>query len=136
LSTDPSDVTALTPGHFLVGGPMVSLPELDFGTTPTNRLSHWQQLQQLFQQIWRKWSVEYLYTLQQRTKWNKHQNNLQVGDLVLMHEVTPPFQWPLARVTQIYPGTDGIVRVVQVKTSRGFFKRPVVKLYPLPILTD
>lgn len=135
LSTDPSDVTALTPGHFLVGGPMVSLSELDFGTTSSNRLTHWQQVQQFFQKIWHKWSVQYLRTLQQRTKWDKHQTNLQVGDLVLMHECSPPFQWPLARVTQVYPGTDGVVRVAQVKTKSGLFKRPVVKLYPLPIMT-
>ena len=41
---------------------------------------------------------------------------------------TVPAFWPLAKVTQTYPGKDGLVRVVDVKTSKGIYKRPVTKV--------
>ncbi|KAL3287392.1 hypothetical protein HHI36_001865, partial [Cryptolaemus montrouzieri] len=37
-------------------------------------------------------------------------------------------QWELGLVVKFYPGPDGIVRVVQVKTNRS-----VKKLAPLPV---
>lgn len=135
LSNDPTDFSALTPGHFLVGGPMVSLPEQDFTTIPPNRLKHWQLVKKFHQHIWQRWSSEYLHTLHQRNKWNTRQDNLKVGDLVFIHMPSPPLQWPLARVTAVYPGNDGIVRVAQVKTASGTYTRPVVKLFPLPVST-
>ena len=36
-----------------------------------------------------------------------------------------PTNWPFARVTQVYPGQDGLVRVATIKTSKGPYKRPV-----------
>ncbi|GFT59833.1 jerky-like protein [Trichonephila clavipes] len=35
----------------------------------------------------------------------------------------PPLQWSLGRVVQVFPGDDGAVRVVDVKTQRGQFRR-------------
>lgn len=52
LSSDPSDLNALTPGHFLVGGALTELPEIDVSKVPTNRLRRWQRTTQLVQQIW------------------------------------------------------------------------------------
>jgi hypothetical protein len=42
LSNDPSDPSYLSPGHFLIGAPLTSLPEPDFTTTTINSLSRWQ----------------------------------------------------------------------------------------------
>ncbi|XP_051168334.1 uncharacterized protein LOC127286082 [Leptopilina boulardi] len=42
ISTDTNDLIALTPGHFLKGNSLMSLPEPDFGNTPNNRLSTWE----------------------------------------------------------------------------------------------
>ncbi|XP_018377309.1 PREDICTED: uncharacterized protein LOC108770303 [Trachymyrmex cornetzi] len=39
LSSDPNDLSALTPAHFLIGKPLNSLPELDLSSVPANRLS-------------------------------------------------------------------------------------------------
>ena len=39
-----------------------------------------------------------------------------------------PTRWPLARVIEVQPGNDGLVRVVTIKTSTGVYKRPVTKL--------
>lgn len=42
LSSDPSDLNVLTPGYFLVGGSMTSLPEQDMANVPASRLRRWQ----------------------------------------------------------------------------------------------
>ncbi|XP_011176359.1 uncharacterized protein LOC105208252 [Solenopsis invicta] len=47
LSDDPEDLSALTPGHFLVGGPMTAVPEPSLTELPANRLTRWQFLQQM-----------------------------------------------------------------------------------------
>lgn len=45
---------------------------------------------------------------------------------------TSPTQWPLARIVKTYPGNDGTVRVVTVKTNNGsLYTRPAVKIAPL-----
>jgi DNA-binding cell septation regulator SpoVG len=36
--------------------------------------------------------------------------------------------WPLGRLGSVYPGDDGVVRVVRLKTSNGYLKDPVAKL--------
>ncbi|XP_058816777.1 uncharacterized protein LOC131680072 [Topomyia yanbarensis] len=47
LSTDPSDLQALTPGHFIIGRPLNALPEPDLTATPPNRLAAWERCQQI-----------------------------------------------------------------------------------------
>ena len=39
--------------------------------------------------------------------------------------------WSLARVTRVFPGDDGTVRVVEVKTKDGHYTRPVAKICSL-----
>ncbi|GFX47440.1 hypothetical protein TNCV_1734271 [Trichonephila clavipes] len=46
----------------------------------------------------------------------------------------PPLQWSLGRVVQVFPGDDGAVRVVDVKTQRGQF-RPI-EVSSRPKLTE
>lgn len=41
-------------------------------------------------------------------------------------------RWPLGRIVEVFPGKDGIVRAVSVKTKTGTYSRPVVKVCPLP----
>ena len=58
--------------------------------------------------------------------------NVSVDDVVVVREDgMVPTLWPLARVVRVYPGKDGLVRVVDVKTSKGVYKRPVTKLVVL-----
>ena len=67
--------------------------------------------------------------LQKRVKWLNPGRNLKIGDLVLVQgEDCHVSKWPIARVTELHPGKDNIVRVVTIKTASGIFKRPVIKL--------
>ena len=47
-----------------------------------------------------------------------------------------PTKWPLAKIIEVHPGKDGKVRVVTVKTAKGIYKRPVVKMVPLVLTED
>ncbi|XP_055603791.1 uncharacterized protein LOC129752026 [Uranotaenia lowii] len=132
LTDDPSDVDALTPSHFLIGCPMTDLPEKDFRSVPTNRLTHYQQRQQLFQHYWQRWSREYLTELQTSSA-SCRRSPIRVGSIVVLREDNvPPLCWPLARIIAVHPGHDNIVRVVTIKTATGIYKRSVYRLCPLP----
>lgn len=134
LSADPSELNPLTPGHFLIGGPLVTPVEHVLQQTPINRLRRWQLVQSMAQNLWARWKLEYLHTLHQRSKWTKKGENLQVGQLVIIHDTnSPPLTWKLGRIIATSPGSDGIVRVVTLKTQTGIMKRPSVKVSPLPI---
>ena len=55
----------------------------------------------------------------------------QGRDIVcIQEEPMAPTRWPLARITEVHPGQDGKVRVVTIKTAKGVYTRPVVKLVP------
>ena len=56
------------------------------------------------------------------------------GMLVLLREDNlPPMSWRLAVISETFPGLDGHVRVVKVKTSFGQLKRPIHKSVVLPV---
>ncbi len=130
LPCDDDGVEALTPGHFLVGRPLESLPDppsvYHEDITPLRR---WHLCQTLVKHFWRRWSDDYLTSLQRFNKWQHPTRNAHVGDIVILREDSlVPAKWPLARVTHVHPGRDGLVRVVTIKTPTGSYKRPVTKI--------
>lgn len=135
LSNDPKDLTALTPGHLLIGEPMFSIPEPDVTDTNVNRLNRLQDMRRSIQDFWRRWARDYISQLHQRSKWQTVvQRDLHQGALVLLKQDNlPPLQWNTGRIVEMYPGTDGHVRVVHVQTSRGLFKRAITEVCLLPI---
>lgn len=129
LHDDPDDKFALTPGDFLIGAPLLAVPEPSLTEVPTNRLKQWQWLRQIHQHFWKRWSDEYLSTLQTRDKWHRRSENIRVGDIVLIrHENLPPTHWRLGRITEVHPGSDGLIRNATLKTAYGFCTRAVQKL--------
>ncbi|XP_055522593.1 uncharacterized protein LOC129716781 [Wyeomyia smithii] len=134
LSSDPNDLAVLTPGHFLVQRPLISIAEPNLEEIPENRLSLWQRSQSFVQTIWKKWSTQYLSDLHNRTKWTRRRDNLRIGTMVLLKEENlPPLRWMLGRVTQVHTGSDGCVRVATVKTKDGVYQRGISKICVLPI---
>ncbi|XP_047024876.1 uncharacterized protein LOC124633636 isoform X1 [Helicoverpa zea] len=130
LSSDPTDLLPLTPGHFLIGRPLKSVPSLLIEKSRANR---YERIEQLRQQFWERWRREYLAELQQRTKWRRPDRELKVGDLVILKEDNlPPLCWRLGRITKLYQGPDGVSRVADVLTSRGTVKRAVHKFCIIP----
>ncbi len=130
-SSDPTDLEALTPGHLLTGEALTAVPTPCLLDVRENRLNQYQLVQNRVQHFWRRWSREYLNTLQQRNKWMWQRENVSVGDLVLLVEETPPATWKMGRIEKLHTGDDGLVRTVTVKTATNSLKRPIVKLVPL-----
>lgn len=59
--------------------------------------------------------------------------NLEVGDLVLLQDKQATRNsWPMALVTATFPGRDGLVRKVEVKTTdqgtMKTFRRPTTEV--------
>ena len=82
--------------------------------------------------FWKRWIREYLPSLHSRQKWTEKKPNPTVNSLVLIvDENAPRGKWPIGRITEVFPGDDGLVRSVRVKTASGEYTRPITKLCPL-----
>lgn len=130
LSSDPTDPSPLTPGHFLIGRPLTSVPSLPVTSKRPNR---YELIEQLRQHFWERWRREFVAELQQRTKWRTRQRELRVGDLVILKEENlSPLQWRLARISRLFPGPDGISRVADVVTNKGIMRRALNRMCIIP----
>lgn len=129
LTEDPEDLEVLTPAHFLTCRADLTVIE-----TEKDARTRWQLVRKLLSDIWKRWKTEYLTQMTVRSKWLKRQQNISIGDIVCIHEdLLPPGKWSMGRVVEVHPGSDGIVRVVTLKTKNGYMKRPVLKLSVLPV---
>ncbi|KAH8298295.1 hypothetical protein KR059_004791, partial [Drosophila kikkawai] len=81
-------------------------------------------MQAMVQGFWKRWHMEYLTSLHERTCYN-----LKINILVVLKEPNlPPSKWILGRISEVHAGSDDKVRVVTVKTAHGSYKRPITKL--------
>ncbi|XP_060858122.1 uncharacterized protein LOC132935520 [Metopolophium dirhodum] len=138
LNSDPSDLAVLTPSHFLIGGAMLLPDEPDISKEEPNGLRRWQLVQNLMQTFWKRWSREYLPQTQIRGKWTSKSAQLAKNDVVIIKDdCMPPARWKLGLVMELHPGSDGVVRVVTIRTANGtLMRRPVIKLCRLPTEKD
>ena len=129
VSSTAGDLQALTPNHILLGRESPILPPSVCSDEQLCLRRRWRHAQQIAEHFWKRWSKEYVPTLMKRGKWTKEVQHLQVDDVVLVAEDnTPRGRWPIARVTNVFPGPDGRVRTVELKTKTGVYVRPVVKV--------
>ncbi|XP_037954010.1 uncharacterized protein LOC119684129 [Teleopsis dalmanni] len=136
LSQDANDGQTLTPVHLLIGDSLRTLPQestVDVQNSNLNYARRWWLLREIKCRFWRAWSKDYILNLQTKTKWILDQPNVAVGRLVVVHEDNlPPHQWLIGRVQGTVVGSDGRVRVADVRTNNGVIRRPIHKLGLLP----
>ncbi|XP_055585295.1 uncharacterized protein LOC129738138 [Uranotaenia lowii] len=133
LSDNPEDLEPLTPGHFLIGESLQSLPDSVDENIPDNRLKQFQLMQKRLRLIWNRWRREYLAQLQARTKRWKPAVSIKENSLVIIKDDrVSPCRWKMGRIVELHPGDDGVVRVVTLRTDSGLKIRPVEKLCLLP----
>ncbi|XP_043474364.1 uncharacterized protein LOC122506315 [Leptopilina heterotoma] len=137
ISGDPEDVEALTPNYALIGRALYSFTEALSTNENLDYVTRWRLVKAMRDIFWSRWSREYVHTLQQRNKWAEKKKNLQTNDLVLILDPSLLRQgnWPLGRVTEVFPGKDGLVRSACVRTASGTYTRPIAKLCLLPTST-
>ncbi|CAK1594449.1 unnamed protein product [Parnassius mnemosyne] len=125
----------LTPGHFLIGEPIINIPDINYEHKNVGMLSRWQFLQNRMQDFWRRWKSEYLHSLQQRHKWQDTVPSQCVGDIVIIKkDDLPPAKWLLGKIITLHPGADQLVRVATVQCKgNNILKRPLSKLILLPM---
>ena len=86
-SSDPADLTPLTPNHFLhgqLGGRFAPDSEA------FNRRKRWRRVQELVRQFWRRWLQEWIPILSARKTWRRNQVDLKVGDVVIVMSPDTP----------------------------------------------
>ena len=134
LSRDPQELTALTPGYFLIGTAPTALPETYWDVSVAG-ISRWKLTIQMRNHFWRRWQREVLYQALTQSKWFLANHKPQVGDLVLLtDDQQPPLKWPLARILALHTGADGLARVATLTTATTTtLQRPLVKLILLPV---
>lgn len=118
----PNDIILLRTNHSQYGVDM----DYNYNPKQTWRLAH-----KVADAFWKRWMSEYRPILLKRNKWpdGREDPKLSVGDLVIvMDENLPRGQYPKGVITKVFPDAKGLVRVAELKTSTGTFKRPVMKL--------
>jgi hypothetical protein len=116
VAVNPTDPVALTPNHLLLG--------IASNTTRLGSFDKWKIAQALSDTFWCRWVKEYLPTLLQRNKWLHPVSPLKLGDVVIITDDTLPRNtWPRGIIERVHPGTDGQVRVADIRTSHGILRR-------------
>lgn len=141
----PDGPCPLTPNHILTMKPEVVLPPPGvFGDADLYTRRRWRP-----DEFWQRWRREYLALLQTRRVWQRPKSNLQVGDVVVIHDQNERrADWLLGRVSEVMPGADGLVRKVKVTVVAslnahgrpvgvvGTLERPIHKLTVLVGVDD
>ena len=134
LTTDTSEPNhvALSPIQLLTLKSKVVLPPPGvFQKEDLYCKRRWRQVQHLANLFWSRFRKEYLQNLQLRNKWNHPKRNFMVNDIVLLRDsAVGRQQWPMAKVTKTFPGSDGLVRSVELKvpSATKTLKRPIQKI--------
>ncbi len=117
-STEENSISPLTPNHFLYGtasqplfDSMLAMPQL-----PADR--RWNLLQHTVSSFLQRFEGEILPALAVgRKKTVGCQDDVAVGDVVTYFIPKPFIRWPLAVVTQVFPGKDNHVRTVMLRSA-------------------
>ena len=138
VSSDPRDVQALTPSHFLLGKTFneqfpVSLDENATLSSPKDLFTAYSVRNASLKLFWDAWLHQYIRNLPPLSAATKVEKPIIVGTLVLVRDGSKNrSHWPIARIIKTYPGRDKIVRAVDILLTNGtVLKRSVDNLVRL-----
>ena len=123
LSTDPKDLSPLTPAHFLRPATIYSPEDASVKTAAKDEKdvlqSSWKRAQCRIQGFKVRFMREYASMLHLRQKWRKTKTDLKVGDMVIrVNENAPRSEWKLGKVVKVH-SSGQFVRKVEVLRPDG-----------------
>ncbi len=114
-----------------MGRPLRAPPTPQPPTGKIASLRRWRLVARLRKDLWDQWLTSYLAIQTQRTKWLKKKLQLKEGDLVYIKDETLKERtWPIARIIETMPGSDGQVRAVKLQCRDKRYIRAVTQLIP------
>ncbi|GFT65107.1 bel12-ag transposon polyprotein, partial [Nephila pilipes] len=108
--------------------PLNNVSDLD-QIEKTNIVLRWSYIQKVRENLKQRFKREYLGFLLSSV--TKREDKINVGDIVLIG--TDDKKRLLGRVLELFPGKDGIIRLVKLRTEKGNVLRPIQRLYPLEL---
>ena len=89
-------------------------------------------VQRIVDSFWKRWNTDLFPLLVPRNKWNTERHNVRVDNIVMVADPNAVCgKWTIGRVMSVYPGSDGKIRNVKVKTPTSEYQRPITKIiYP------
>ncbi|KAB0805659.1 hypothetical protein PPYR_02629 [Photinus pyralis] len=130
VENDIDDLKPLSPSMFLRDNSTSQVIDIDkVEITNFNKRRRYQA--RLKADLRSRFRKEYLSLLVQRSN-EKGGVKPKMGDVVIVgNDGTKRGSWPLALIIGMYPGSDGVTRVVRLRTASGELVRPVQRCYPL-----
>ena len=85
--------------------------------------------------VWGCWMKEYLPHISSRPKWFYPSENLKIGDVVMVIDLSASRrEWKVGRIERTYPGSDKLIRVVDVRVGDKLLNQPVTRISPLEFI--
>jgi hypothetical protein len=117
IPQDPDEGAYLCPNDILMGRATNDVPQGPFRETknPRHRFEFCQRV---------------LPHLVPRKKWQTETRNVRVGDFIIVAADSGAIRgkWNSGTIQEVFPGHDGKVRSVKVKTASGTYLRPITKI--------
>lgn len=137
LSDNPRDLAPITPNLFLQEIREVGLPDCDVMDREKLK-GRFKYRQFLKEELRKRFRSEYLGQLKYASaKKLTDDRQIKLGEIVLIgNDCSKRLEWPLGRIIELFPGKDGIVRVVRLITATGQLVRLVQRLYRLEVDID
>jgi hypothetical protein len=121
----PDEPKPLTPADFLTDK---ALADIYIHPDKLPLQSRYRLVQQTIDDAWKRFQREVIPKLNTVTRWYKQQPNLEVGDVVVVMDAEESGKFPLGVITKVYPGPDGLVRIVRVRIRGHETKRHAARL--------
>ena len=115
---EDEETLLLTPNMVITGKSRVLCPMTTEQDVADYTRKRWTEVQTQLDAFWRRFSQEYMETLQTRRKWQTAQRSLEKGDVVMVRDrQLCRNDWSLGRVDEVIPSLDGHVRKCMIRMT-------------------